>query len=114
MKITSLNLDTQLLVVVEEDSIDAARAVQFKDRMRELSKNPASRIILDLSRVEFLDSSGLGAVVASMKQLTGDKRMDLVGPSPSVGKVFQITGLDTVFRTIPSRDAALRDQTLVS
>ena len=62
-----------LIVTAMENRIDAAGAIQFKDRMREIIKVPARRVLLDLSRVAFLDSSGLGAVVAVMK---------LIGPEP--------------------------------
>ena len=55
---------TTLVIRVAEDRIDAAGAIQFKERMRDLIQTPCDRVILDLSPVHFLDSSGLGAVVA--------------------------------------------------
>lgn len=97
-----------LVIAVEENRIDAAVAVRFKDRVRELSDHRADRIVLDLSQVDFLDSSGLGAVVASMKHLGGDRRMDLAGLTPTVDKVFRMTRMDTVFRIFPDRDTAVR------
>ena len=53
-----------LVARVNASRIDAACAVQFKDAMAALASAPQSRVILDLEDVEFLDSSGLGAVVA--------------------------------------------------
>ncbi len=55
------------------------------------------RIILDMAQVDFIDSSGLGAVVAAMKQVGGGKVLELAGLSPTVQKVFQLTRMDTVF-----------------
>ena len=97
-----------LVIAVHEKRVDAAVAVRFKDRIRELSDHPSDRVILEMSEVEFLDSSGLGAVVASMKHLGGDRRMDLAGLTPTVDKVFRMTRMDTVFRIFPDRDAAVQ------
>ena len=57
--------------------------------------------------MEFLDSSGLGAVVGSMKQLGRSRRLDLAGLTPTVEKVFRITRMDRVFRIFPSVEAAV-------
>ena len=73
-----------LIVVALEDRIDAAGAIQFKDRMREITQTPSARVMLDLSRVAFLDSSGLGAVVAVMKLLGPDCKQELAGLTPTV------------------------------
>ncbi|MGH1458482.1 MAG: STAS domain-containing protein [Paracoccaceae bacterium] len=97
-----MDLSTQetgdvLIVTVNENRIDAAVAIKFKDRMRDLTTEGPARVVLDISAVEFIDSSGLGAIVASMKQL-GDKRaLELAGLSPTVEKVFRLTRMDTVF-----------------
>ncbi|AXQ94720.1 STAS domain-containing protein [Cereibacter azotoformans] len=86
-----------LVVRVQEERIDAASAIQFKDRMRELVAAPCPRVLLDLSRVTFLDSSGLGAVVSVMKLLGPDRRLELAALGPVVQKVFRLTRMDRVF-----------------
>lgn len=86
-----------LVVSVLRDRIDAACAIQFKDRMREVTLGGAPRVLLDMSRVAFLDSSGLGAVVAAMKALGPDRRLELSGLTPTVQKVFRLTRMDSVF-----------------
>ena len=57
----------------------------------------ARRVVLDLSRVTFVDSSGLGAIVAAMKMLAPDRRLDLAGLQTNVERVFRLTRMDTVF-----------------
>ena len=114
MQMTASEVGDAIVVVVEDRRIDAAVAVRFKDRMQELTGNPAQRVVLDLSKVEFLDSSGLGAVVGSMKQLGRDRRLDLAGLTPTVDKVFRITRMDRVFKIYDSTDAALQDVAHVS
>ncbi|MDU8929253.1 STAS domain-containing protein [Alisedimentitalea sp. MJ-SS2] len=85
------------VVTVNEERIDAAVAIRFKDRMRDLTANGTPHVVLDLSEVEFIDSSGLGAVVAAMKQLGGTRRLDLAGLTPTVDRVFRLTRMDSVF-----------------
>lgn len=96
-----------LILTVPDDRIDAAVALQFKESMRQATSNAAERIVLDLRNVSFVDSSGLGAIVGSMKQLPANKTLDLTGLTPTVEKVFQLTRLDTIFRIYPDLDAAL-------
>jgi anti-sigma B factor antagonist len=100
-----------LIVRAEEDRIDAAVAIQFKDRMRDLIRTDAARVVLDLSRVSFLDSSGLGAVVAVRKLLGPDRTLELSGLRPAVEKVFRLTRMDTIFIIHPALpvDDGLRD-----
>lgn len=97
MKLTSLRQGDVLVITAEDARIDAAVALRFKDRMRELAAQPVTRVILDLSKVDFLDSSGLGAVVAVMKMLSPERRLELAGLRPAVAKVFALTRMDSVF-----------------
>jgi len=87
-----------------EDRIDAAVAIQFKDRMRALTDTGPALVLLDLSRVGFLDSSGLGAVVAAFKQAGPERRLELAGLTPTVEKVFKLTRMDSVFTIHRSAD----------
>lgn len=96
-----------LIVRVADARIDAAVAIQFKDRMRECAAEPAERVIMDLSKVDFLDSSGLGAVVASLKMLGPERKLELAGLTPTVAKVFRLTRMDGVFRIHDSLQVAL-------
>lgn len=98
-----------LIVRAEEERIDAAVAIQFKDRMRELVQGGAPRVVLDLSRVIFLDSSGLGAVVAVRKFLGPDRMLELSGLTPPVEKVFRLTRMDSVFTIHPGTPDGLRN-----
>jgi len=98
-----------LIVRAMADRIDAAGAIQFKDRMREITQHPAPRVLLDLSRVAFLDSSGLGAVVAVMKAHGPNRSLELACLTPTVEKVFRLTRMDSVFTIYPTVPDGLRD-----
>ena len=84
------------VIRVDEDRIDSLVAIQFKDAVRALVDPEAGRVILDLGRVSFIDSSGLGAVIAAMKGLGPGQRLELAALSPVVDKVFRLTRMDSV------------------
>ncbi len=109
MKMSASQRDNALIITVEDTRIDAAVAVRFKDEMKNLCGNRPKQVVLDLSNVEFVDSSGLGAIVGSMKQLGRARRLDLVGLAPAVEKVFRMTRMDSVFRIYKTVDEALED-----
>lgn len=107
MSLTSRVTNNARIVTVNAERIDAVMAIQFKEDMRAETEAAPDRVILDLSAVNFIDSSGLGAIVAAMKQLGDHRRLDLAGLTPVVDKVFRLTRMDTVFKLFPSLDEAL-------
>lgn len=94
------------IVTVDQARIDAAAAIQFKDAVRQAAGDTADRVVLDLSSVGFLDSSGLGALVAAMKLLGAGRRLELAGLTPNVERVFRLTRMDSVFTIHPSAEDA--------
>lgn len=107
MELKSQTHGDAMLVIVDADRIDAAIAVQFKDAMREAADGGPDRVVLDMSNVSFLDSSGLGAVVGAMKALAPSRKLELAGLTPTVGKVFHLTRMDTVFTIHPNAGTAI-------
>lgn len=86
-----------LVIQPMEPRLDAAVAISFKDAVRAAAQEPGSPVILDMSEVDFLDSSGLGAVVAAMKLLGAERPLELAALTPAVAKVFRLTRMDSVF-----------------
>lgn len=107
MDLSSNAQNGTLVVTVNETRIDAAVAIQFKDKMRERTEKAGERVVLDLAQVSFIDSSGLGAIVAAMKQLGKDRQLDLAGLNKDVDRVFRLTRMDTVFTIHSSLGDAL-------
>jgi anti-sigma B factor antagonist len=97
------------IVSVIGSRIDAAVALEFKDAMRTETEGGPAQVILDLSTVEFIDSSGLGAIVAAMKNLNGERKLALAGLTPTVEKVFRLTRMDSVFQVFTTLDGALKE-----
>ena len=107
MELTINDTGNVRVITVGDNRIDAAVAIQFKDKMRDLSEGAPGRIILDMTNVDFLDSSGLGAVVAVMKQISASRSFELAGLTTNVRKVFSLTRMDTVFTIHADAQTAL-------
>ena len=107
MELDSNILDGVQVITVNADRIDSAGAIRFKDAMRAEAGDGPGRVVLDLGQVAFVDSSGLGAIVAVMKFLGPDRKLDLAGLTPDVDKVFRLTRMDTVFGIFPDVSGAI-------
>ncbi|MEI4485247.1 STAS domain-containing protein [Frigidibacter sp. MR17.14] len=106
-----MNLSTRqegaaLVVQVADPRIDAAVAIQFKDRMRALAAGLPSpeRVVLDLRAVDFIDSSGLGAIVA-VKRALDPVPLELAALTPPVERLFQLTRMVEFFHLRREADA---------
>ncbi|MEM1161753.1 MAG: STAS domain-containing protein [Pseudomonadota bacterium] len=89
--------DGYSIVDVEGPRLDAAHADGFKADLKELIDAGNHRIMLDFSKVQFMDSSGLGAVVGCMKYLGSTGTLEIAGPTPPVQKVLKLTRMNKVF-----------------
>jgi anti-sigma B factor antagonist len=95
-------------VGVPVDEIDAGNASELKSDMAPMLEANA-RLVIDLTRVRFMDSSGLGAMLSCLRQLrakNGD--LKLCGMSEQVRGAFEIVRLDRIFDIYPNRAEALR------
>lgn len=106
MEITARTEEALHILSVIEKRIDAAVAIDFKTSVRKQADGRSGTMVLDLSRVEFVDSSGLGAIVATMKHLGQDRDLALAGLTPAVQRVFQLTRMDSVFNIFATLDGA--------
>ncbi len=97
MKLIIASHANHILVRVDEPRLDAAIALTFKDRMREIIARGSGGILLDLASVGFLDSSGLGAIIALHKAMPPGRQLELAGLTPNVARVFRLTHMDSVF-----------------
>ena len=97
MHLTTQTKADVMCVTVEDERIDAAIAVQFKDTFRKVLVGHTGRVIVNMEKVAFLDSSGLGSLVAVMKMLPNGQKLELAGLQDVVHKVLTLTRMDTIF-----------------
>lgn len=89
--------DGAVILRLNESRLDAAAAIAFKEAVRQAAGPGPGPLVLDLGQVGFLDSSGLGALVAIRKLLGQERGMELHGVLPPVEKVLRLTRLDSIF-----------------
>jgi anti-sigma B factor antagonist len=104
----STELRNNVLVVhVAEKRVDASKAPVFKDEMTKCIDSGQNQIVLDLSGVDFIDSSGLGAIVSCLKRIGPRGSLAVAGATGAVSRLFSLTRMDRVFALHDSVDAAV-------
>lgn len=110
-----MNIDTTIrpdgvAVLVAEGRINLVTATAVRREVQRVVDEGHTRLALDLSRVEFIDSSGLGALVSGLKTArTAGGDLRLVAASEQVAGVLRLTNLDRILRVFPGPDDAYRD-----
>ena len=107
---TRSEADRAVLEVAGE--VDVYTGTTLRDRISGLLDSGVRDLIVDLGRVDFIDSTGLGVLVGALnraRELGGS--LQLVCAQERVLKLLRITGLDQVFTVQPSVDRALAADT---
>jgi anti-sigma B factor antagonist len=95
-------------VLTVTGEIDVATAPRLREHVVALVGEGESRIVVDLQGVDFIDSTGLGALVGALKRVrTHGGELAIVCTQPRLLKVFEITGLVRVFEIHDTVDAAV-------
>ncbi|MBV8370120.1 MAG: STAS domain-containing protein [Candidatus Eremiobacteraeota bacterium] len=100
--------DTQVFELV--GSLDIATSPTVRAALTSASERGNHRLIVDLTRVDFLDSTGLGALIGGQrraKEFDGEVR--LVAKEGQILRLLRITGLLKVFAVYPTLDQAVAD-----
>lgn len=108
MKTTIEARDHQLILSVLEERLDASNSAELRDAILGHLDAEGCQLVLDLSAVSFIDSSGLGALLSGFKAANlRSGRLVLAGLQPRVQSMFELTRLHRVFEIFPSTQAAL-------
>jgi anti-sigma B factor antagonist len=98
-------------VVEVSGEIDVYTAPRLREKIISLVDGGNYRLIIDMERVEFLDSTGLGVLVGGLKRLRQhDGGIDLVCTQGRILRIFRITGLSKVFSIYNTVEEALTGQ----
>ncbi len=100
-------LDGDVVVIRAHGRLNMLTAPRLERTLQYALGNGNTRIVLDLSEVEFLDSTGLSVMILGMKEARGgggDLRLVAPGPQPSL--VLQLTKLDRVLLAFDDVTAA--------
>lgn len=113
LQYVDLNVSTRQqddhVVVATTGEIDLHTAPRLQADLAELMQDGSARLIVDLSGVEFCDSTGVNVLLAAMRRAHEQGgSLSLVSPQAAVRKVLGITGLDSVFPVRESVEEAIR------
>lgn len=107
--IRSIERNGTATIVELSGDIDMHRVGGIHHELLAICREQPSRLVLDLSAVSYMDSSGVGTLVDIFRRVnTYSGFMALVGPNARVQNLFEITKLDRFFRIFATRDEALR------
>jgi anti-sigma B factor antagonist len=87
--------------VIVRGEVDMATAPQLRDLLNGLVDGGSTRIVLDCRSLDFLDSSGIGVLVAVRKRLGDDGALTLESPPAHVRKVLELTGVTAHVAIVP-------------
>ncbi len=95
-------------IIAMSERLDVPVAPVLREAIKNLVEQNYTRVIIDLSKTKFIDSSGCGALVASLRSLIRSKGdMKIAGPSPQAKSLFELTRLHRVFEIYGNVDQAL-------
>jgi anti-sigma B factor antagonist len=110
LRISDYALDGKTHVIEIEGQVDLYSAPEFKHRTAAVIDQGKTTVIVDLSRVTFMDSTGLGVLVGALKRMrAAQASLVLVVTDYDIERLFELTGLDRSFKMYRSRDDALED-----
>ncbi|AJW80090.1 STAS domain-containing protein [Clavibacter michiganensis] len=102
--------EDDVTVVTAAGMLNMAAAPELRQAIHDALDPAPARIVVDLAGVDFIDSSGLGALIAGLRAARdagGDLRIS--APGPQVAMVLQLSNLDRVLISTPTAEAAYRD-----
>ena len=103
------DLDARTSVVAVEGELDLSTAPELKWTLVEAVEQGHTRLVVDLSRTAFMDSTALGVLVGVNRSLKDGGRLAIVCDGAPLLRIFELSGMDGAFHIHPSLDAALAD-----
>jgi anti-sigma B factor antagonist len=109
LKINTRHVDGKAAMIDLEGEVDVYTAPQLKQQIINMLDSGMFHVIVNLSAVEYIDSTALGVLIGGLKRLRErNGTLDLVCPNPRIKRIFEITGLDKIFDIYAAEDEAMR------
>lgn len=95
----SSELDNNFWNVSIEGELDVSSADELKNKLHKIVDEKMLDVKIDLTNLEYIDSTGLGVMIGVLKKLrVNEKEIYILNPRSNVKKIFTITGLDKIFK----------------
>jgi anti-sigma B factor antagonist len=109
MQLNIAEQEDVVVITIEEERMDAHNSSDLKEQMLQLFDEGKCNIVIDLSKVRFIDSSGLGALVSGFKNASArEGSLKLCSLQPQVRSMFELTRLHRVFEIFNNLDEVLK------
>ena len=106
----SETLDSGAVVLALRGDLDLQHLYSFEAGLRNLEATQTRCIVLDLRRLDFVDSSGIRQLLAARRRASrASRRFLLVRGGPPIQRVMALAGLQDVFETVSDVPAELRE-----
>lgn len=97
------------VVLAPEGDVDLSRSPVLRNALRQAQTSRPRRLVVDLSLVDYMDSSGVATLVEALQMARrNNTKMVLCGMREKVRSIFEIARLDTVFAISDTVDAAVK------
>lgn len=84
----------------------------FSSALENVLKNESSNVIIDFTKIDYIDSTGIGELVGYLGKFSNQNRkLILVNPSERIQKLLKLAKLDTVFSIYPTEAEAMSAET---
>jgi anti-sigma B factor antagonist len=95
------------VIYLEEKKIGVENIVKIKKDVLDAISVSKDTVIIDFSKVDYLDSSGMGMLL-SLQKKSKDKELRLCGLNDAVANLLKLTKLDTIFKIYDTVEEALK------
>lgn len=98
-------MDSTVKIVQPSGILDGIRANELRREIHDIVEDGVDIVLVDFQDVTFMNSSGLGALVATLKNVQSHgKKLFICSLSEQVKMIFELTKMDRVFKPFTSRD----------
>jgi len=98
LKVTPRRVDDSTQALDLEGEVDVYTAPLLRQEIMDQVDAGVKNLLVNLDKVEYLDSTGLGILIGGVKRLKEQGgSLRLVGPSARISRIFEITGLNKIF-----------------
>jgi len=105
----SVREDGEITIIELSGEVDAQRSPEIKSKIRSLIGEGKAKLVVDLAKVKYMDSSGLGVLVSGLKAArkeSGDLKLSTL--QSEVQNIFELTQLNKVFEIFENQADAIK------
>ena len=106
--LTDESLDETTHLIAVRGEVHVSTAPEFSERLNDAIATGKTSVVIDMTDVEFIDSTGLSVLLNALRRVTRQQgNLALVVSNPTVLRHYEITRLDSTFDIAPTRDEAI-------